>query len=421
MNRIKETDHFEKSLRHSLESAELTPAPQVWSKIEASLDSAAQVSPWRNIAMWSGAVAASVIIAIALNLIFAPNISFESYETMISSSEFIEFEKSPILMEPANISMPQLRFIEDNNGEDEIIETSEASEASEAFEIFNDLEEVKDIEIKDDFKTETSLESNETNNANKGNKEIENNTPSLALSKANSATIDADKILGKKRTRRYTTSAAILALAAGGVSTIDFNSIFTSATTTYSGTAPSGDFSGEFNNAPTSPTLDNENIDDKNYRPSNADHHMPISYVLSVAKRLNERWSLESGVSYTHLTSDITMVSSSNEFTQRVQYIGIPLRVNYDIYATEKFSFYMGAGGQIEHCISATINRNDFNEHPWHASAEAALGVQYKISRWLGIYAEPELLYYFTPSKLTTIRTETPLSLNLRCGLRFIL
>ena len=52
-------------------------------------------------------------------------------------------------------------------------------------------------------------------------------------------------------------------------------------------------------------------------------------------------------------------------------------------------------------------------------STNIGLGLQYQITPTIGIYAEPNLHYYFNPSDgIKTIRTEKPLNVTLPIGIR---
>ena len=54
-------------------------------------------------------------------------------------------------------------------------------------------------------------------------------------------------------------------------------------------------------------------------------HHQPVSVTASVAYRLTPRLSIESGLSYTMLKSDIDMSRDVLGGTQTLHYIGIPV------------------------------------------------------------------------------------------------
>ena len=57
------------------------------------------------------------------------------------------------------------------------------------------------------------------------------------------------------------------------------------------------------------------------------------------------------------------------------------------------------------------------NKLQW--SVNSAIGIEYRVSDFIGIYAEPGIDYYFkNSSELETIYKDRPFSFNLRLGVR---
>ena len=52
-------------------------------------------------------------------------------------------------------------------------------------------------------------------------------------------------------------------------------------------------------------------------------------------------------------------------------------------------------------------------------SAGAGLGVEFKLTRQIGIYFDPGVNYYFPANQPKSIRTEKPFLLNFDAGVRF--
>lgn len=141
-------------------------------------------------------------------------------------------------------------------------------------------------------------------------------------------------------------------------------------------------------------------------------HRQPVRFGLSLRYRISDRWSVESGLSYTRLSSDITTlvdgVSTTEE--QRLNYIGVPLNVGYQLWGNRRFSVYVLAGGIVEKMLDAS---------PWQFSLNGAAGVEYMFNRQFSIYAEPGFGYYFPDgSSIPTIYQDRRLNLNLGFGLR---
>lgn len=153
--------------------------------------------------------------------------------------------------------------------------------------------------------------------------------------------------------------------------------------------------------------------EDNTYR-----HHQPLSFGVSVAKEFSHGLSLESGVIYTLVRSDVQTRYSTEDVSQKLHFIGVPLRLNWRFLERGRFSLYIGAGGMAEKCVSARFGSTSVNEPTVQWSALAAVGAQYRLGNSVGLYFEPEGSYYFTDTRLRTERTDAPLTLSLRLGVR---
>lgn len=142
-------------------------------------------------------------------------------------------------------------------------------------------------------------------------------------------------------------------------------------------------------------------------------HRQPVRVGLSLRYRLDDRWGVESGLLYTHLSSDITTtVDGATTITeQRLNYIGLPLNISYELWKNRNFGLYVSAGGTIEKQLEAS---------PWQFSLNGAAGAEYKLTDIFSLYAEPGLGYYFNDGSSTpTIYQDRPLNFNISFGLRF--
>lgn len=150
-------------------------------------------------------------------------------------------------------------------------------------------------------------------------------------------------------------------------------------------------------------------------------HKQPISFGLSVRKNLTNGFSVESGVTYTMLSSEGKSVSNSSEkIEQKLHYIGIPVRGNWDFVNSKRFTVYLAAGGMIEKCVYGKVGTHKQTVKPLQFSLMGGVGGQLNISNRIGIYIEPGVSYYFDDgSDVETIRKETPLNFNLQGGIRF--
>lgn len=163
-------------------------------------------------------------------------------------------------------------------------------------------------------------------------------------------------------------------------------------------------------------------------------HRLPIRAGISFSYRLNNRIGIESGVTYTNLSSDIFQGSDSHYLKgkQTLHYIGIPLNLKVNIVSWKGFDIYASAGPMLEKCIAGSYKQSyilnetssgndcsDIGEKPLQWSVNASAGLQFNITPLVGIYAEPGASYYFDDgSSLKTIYKEKPLNFNLNLGVR---
>ena len=162
-------------------------------------------------------------------------------------------------------------------------------------------------------------------------------------------------------------------------------------------------------------------------------HHIPIILSLSFSKKFDERWGLETGFQYTHLHSDFTTITDSySKEIQKINYIGIPLKGTFNVHSKQRLSIYLSTGVTLDIPVKATSESIASNEsgqitfcgksdiHPslqW--STNLGIGIQYQITPSVGIYAEPNLHYYFNNGDgIKTIQTEKPFNVALPIGIR---
>ena len=164
-------------------------------------------------------------------------------------------------------------------------------------------------------------------------------------------------------------------------------------------------------------------------------HRLPVRVGFNVAYRLTDRLSVESGVSYTRLSSDMKDGTKDNysSGSQKLDYIGVPLNVKYRAFGYRRLSVYASVGLLTEKCVSGKTTHEyvisgekkkheaeDMAAKPWQLSVNAALGAQFDVLRNVGVYVEPGVSYYFDDrSTLSTIYKEKPLNFNLNLGVRY--
>ena len=163
-------------------------------------------------------------------------------------------------------------------------------------------------------------------------------------------------------------------------------------------------------------------------------HYMPISFSLALKYKLSNRFSLETGLSYSRLKSEFEMGSNGNTIKeqQTIHYLGIPVKGICNMYTGKAWSLYGSLGVTMEIPVYSPFNTNYYLHGaleatdkttlrvPWQWSVGIGLGLQYNLTPSIGLFAEPSLQYYIpTGSDIETYRTEHPFTFSLPLGIRF--
>ena len=165
-----------------------------------------------------------------------------------------------------------------------------------------------------------------------------------------------------------------------------------------------------------------------------ANHHQPIRVGLSLRYAISPRWSLLTGVNYSYLQSDFSSYNNrtSTDRKQKLHYIGIPVNLSYTLWQKKKFNLYLIAGAQAEklvkgqtettttqHNQSTTSNTENVHENKPVFSTNTSLGVEYQLGKFIGLFAEPGVSYYFkNGSGIESSYTEKPFNFNFNLGVR---
>ena len=163
-------------------------------------------------------------------------------------------------------------------------------------------------------------------------------------------------------------------------------------------------------------------------------HYMPVNFSLALKYRLNSRFALETGLSYSRLKSEFEMGSNGNTINeqQTIHYLGIPLKGTYNIFSRQAWNLYGSLGVTAEIPLYSPLNTSYYLHGlleatdkttiraPWQWSLGTGLGLQYNVTPSIGLFAEPSLQYYIpTKSDIETYRTEHPFNFSLPIGIRF--
>lgn len=164
------------------------------------------------------------------------------------------------------------------------------------------------------------------------------------------------------------------------------------------------------------------------------DYMPPVTVGLSARLPLDERFSIESGLLYTYLTTKLSG-NTTAEYTaeSNLHYLGIPLNLITSLFKENHWEIYVSTGGTVEkglrsefrqyqdygNTLFSTVANTSIDGVQW--SANASLGVAYHLNQNISLYLDPKLSYYFENDQPFSIRSDMPLLVALNTGLRMSL
>ena len=197
--------------------------------------------------------------------------------------------------------------------------------------------------------------------------------------------------------------------------------------------APSGDGIGQV--VPASDRPSGEPVQVQSYAlKTDAKHYRPVTFSVLAKWQFTETLGLESGLSWTMLSSRFTTSSATSQIAdqQTLQYIGIPLSMTFSFLDTRLFTIYATMGGMVEKCVDGRVKHSEYvsdkqllsyvdkvSVTPLQWSVSGGAGIQANFSDNLAFFAEPGLSYHFrNESQVGTIYREHPLDFRFSFGFR---
>ena len=197
--------------------------------------------------------------------------------------------------------------------------------------------------------------------------------------------------------------------------------------------APSGDGIGQV--VPASDRPSGEPVPIQSYAlKTDAKHYRPVTFSVLAKWQFTETLGLESGLSWTMLSSRFTTSSATSQIAdqQTLQYIGIPLSMTFSFLDTRLFTIYATMGGMVEKCVDGRVKHSEYvsdkqllsyvdkvSVTPLQWSVSGGAGIQANFSDNLAFFAEPGLSYHFrNESQVGTIYREHPLDFRFSFGFR---
>lgn len=163
-------------------------------------------------------------------------------------------------------------------------------------------------------------------------------------------------------------------------------------------------------------------------------HDKPITFGLSMTKTINRKWNVETGLQYSLLKSEFILGEDDYyvQKRQKVQYLGIPLRLSYKWFGANRWTAYTSAGiilniplsGKTdEQYVTGTVIPYSDSWHftpPFQWTVGTGVGLQYNFANNWGVYLEPTFSWHIPNGSTTrTIWTEHPFTITVPFGIRF--
>ena len=162
---------------------------------------------------------------------------------------------------------------------------------------------------------------------------------------------------------------------------------------------------------------------------SDTKYSLPVNAGVQIQFPVGENMAVGVGVNYSMLKSKYDCLIDKVHYNvkQKLHYIGIPVNVYGLVVERNNFSFYVNAGVTLEKGIRAVYELNSYRDSQKYRtniegvqfSINAGLGVEYKFSNAVGLYFEPNLVYYTNSEVMYSIRTDQPFQVKADIGFRF--
>ena len=134
---------------------------------------------------------------------------------------------------------------------------------------------------------------------------------------------------------------------------------------------------------------------------------------------VSDRLRITTGLEYSLYQTRVSF-TKSGEKKQAAHYLGVPLRLDGSLASNRWLDVYVGGGVSGDWCVGATHAGIDIPRDGFSFSLLGAGGVQFKVTRHLGLYVEPEISWTFPSEKrvLETYRSAHPFLFSVATGLR---
>jgi hypothetical protein len=407
-------DAFSEKIKQKLANHTMPVDADVWKGVQRKL------APRRRLIPWWAYVSVSAAAGIALffslgNFFLLQDQPNEHHDTTISENEIVSQEEVPEIVKQLEVVYADAldkKSVAKNTIVLDVREIQVVGVAKEQVVSAPESEEANVLEaIPEEKEAELSLSKSETQSTS----ETQSSKINTLKEKVEELEADWTEVIKKKEDRK-------MFLAAGVGSGIGSSSV----------SMPGRSRAFRHESLVNLNTNYNEVLTPNDF--NNKDYMPPVTVGVTARLPLNERFSLESGLVYTYLTTKLSG-NSTADYTAalNLHYLGVPLNLITSLFKESHWEIYVSTGGAIEKglrsdfkqyqdygtTLFATEANTSIDGFQW--SVNASLGVAYHFNQHVSLYLDPKLSYYFENDQPFSIRSEMPLLMGLNTGLRMML
>jgi len=163
-------------------------------------------------------------------------------------------------------------------------------------------------------------------------------------------------------------------------------------------------------------------------------YKQPVRAGVRVAIPITKALSIESGVTYTLLSSSVESGSEENYYRteQTLHYVGVPLKLRCNLWSGKRVNVYVSGGGMAEKCVSGkaktkffiggtrnAVEEQKVSEKPLQLSATLSAGIEANVTKNVSLFVEPGASYYIdNHSSIDNVYKDRPFNFDLNVGVR---
>lgn len=165
---------------------------------------------------------------------------------------------------------------------------------------------------------------------------------------------------------------------------------------------------------------------DNDYKHKAHSNDIPVVVSAMINKPLSDIFGVETGLIYTYLHTTFENEHFSSDC--RWHYLGIPLKLTINNYSNKNIKLYATVGVQFDMPLLSNAtspgNKQLLPDGKFHSpavwSVGASYGLNFNLSRSIGIFIEPSVLYHFNHNySVPNAWTDNKIEFSIPIGLRY--